>query len=623
MATTEQVSIIKVKTSDSEKNIKSLKAEMKDLTKKLQELALAGDKTSDTYKEVSARLGELKKVQREVSQDIIEASTTFSNTVQYTAGALAGVSGAVQAVTGALSLMGIEADKDSKMMKILVAAMSITSGLQAIQGGVEAFKLLTTNIKRSTLATQGFNAAVKANPIGLIVTVVAALGAGLFTLIKRHNEAAEAIKRQRSEEGQLDAEIQRVNSTMAESNKIMEKRNELWEAYIQRIRNFNNGEDITKRDEATIKNDLDEIKKQIANAQNELKTATEGTDYYKDIQNRIKVGEQVRKDLEKELESWKRINKQTTTPTTPSSAKIEIKEYDELERRLNEIKLLKAQGYLDERLYTEKLRDIEVQRYKNIKESLDEVNEKIAGSKKPSQELLNKQVELQKAFDQQKITVAEIQSKLRDMPLEKLGDTTIEIPIQLEPMEIELENNLDFVMSWKDRMKLIVGSASEVWESYGGAVSGVIGNIQNLLGVMAGDDERSFEEQKKIKIASATISMIQGAVEAFMQSISTYGIPLGLVMGGTNAALVTATGIAQINQIKKTKKGSSGASPSTASTTALATNYSNVRMTDSLGGLYDFNNLEQKIGNQKVQVSVHEILDAENQVRVTNKRNRF
>lgn len=623
MATTEQVSIIKVQTSDSEKNIKSLKAEMKDLTKKLQELALAGDQTSDTYKEVAARLGELKKVQREVSQDISEASTTFTNTVQYTAGALAGVSGAVQAVTGALSLMGIEADKDSKMMKILVAAMSITSGLQAIQGGVEAFKLLATNIKRSTIAQQGFNAAVKANPIGLIVTAVAALGAGLFTLIKRHNEAAEAIKRQRSEEGQLDAEIQRVNSTMADSNKIMEKRNELWDAYIQRIRNFNNGEDITKRDEATIKNDLDEIKKQIANAQNELKTATEGTDYYKDIQNRIKVGEQVRKDLEKELESWRRINKKTTTPTTPSSAKIEIKEYDELERRLNEIKLLKAQGYLDERLYTEKLRDIEIDRYKNIKGSLDEVNEKIAGSKKPSQELLNQQVELQKAFDQQKITVAEIQSKLRDMPLEKLGETEIEIPIHLEPMEMELENNLDFVMSWKDRMKLIVGSASEVWESYGGAVSGIISNVQNLLGVMAGDDEKSFEEQKKLKIASATISMLQGAVEAFMQSISTYGIPLGLGIGATNAALVTATGIAQINQIKKTKKGSSGASPSTASTTALSTNYSNVRMTDSLGGLYDFNNLEEKIGNQKVQVSVHEIIDAENQVRVTNQRNRF
>lgn len=623
MATTEQVSIIKVQTSDSEKNIKSLKAEMKELTKKLQELALAGDKTSDTYKEVAARLGELKKVQREVSQDISEASTTFSNTVQYTAGALAGVSGAVQAVTGALSLMGIEADKDSKMMKILVAAMSITSGLQAIQGGVEAFKLLATNIKRSTIAQQGFNAAVKANPIGLIVTAVAALGAGLFTLIKRHNEAAEAIKRQRSEEGQLDAEIQRVNSTMADSNKIMEKRNQLWEAYIQRIRNFNNGEDITKRDEATIKNDLDEIKKQIANAQNELKSATEGTDYYKDIQNRIKVGEQVRKDLEKELESWRRINKKTTTPTTPSSAKIEIKEYDELERRLNEIKLLKAQGYLDERLYTEKLRDIEVQRYKNIKGSLDEVNEKIAGSKKPSQELLNQQVELQKAFDQQKITVSEIQSKLRDMPLEKLGDTAIEIPIRLEPMEVELENNLDFVMSWKDRMKLIVGSASEVWESYGGAVSGIIGNIQNLLGVMAGDDERSFEEEKKIKIASATISMIQGSVEAFMQSIATYGIPLGLGIGATNAALVTATGIAQINQIKKTKKGSSGATPSTASTTALATNYSNVRLTDSIGSLYDLNNLESKIANQKVQVSVHEILEAEKQVQITNQRNRF
>jgi hypothetical protein len=64
-----------------------------------------------------------------------------------------------------------------------------------------------------------------------------------------------------------------------------------------------------------------------------------------------------------------------------------------------------------------------------------------------------------------------------------------------------------------------------------------------------------FERWKEFEIASATLHMISGAIGAFAQGASAFPPPYGEVAGGVAAALVLATGAAQIAQIRSTQFG--------------------------------------------------------------------
>ena len=97
----------------------------------------------------------------------------------------------------------------------------------------------------------------------------------------------------------------------------------------------------------------------------------------------------------------------------------------------------------------------------------------------------------------------------------------------------------------------------------------------DLLGAIAdayeSNGELSEKEEKRVKnlrIAAATISMLQGAVTAYATAQSL-GVPMGPIVGAINAAAVIATGIANIAKIKSTNVSRDSA-PSTAAPTAPA-----------------------------------------------------
>ncbi len=63
--------------------------------------------------------------------------------------------------------------------------------------------------------------------------------------------------------------------------------------------------------------------------------------------------------------------------------------------------------------------------------------------------------------------------------------------------------------------------------------------------------EQAFEQDKKARIAQATIATIQGAIMAFMQSMQAFPMPAGPIIGAIMAAATTAMGVVQIANIKK------------------------------------------------------------------------
>lgn len=179
---------------------------------------------------------------------------------------------------------------------------------------------------------------------------------------------------------------------------------------------------------------------------------------------------------------------------------------------------------------------------------------------------------------------------------------------------------------------------SQAWGEYFNMVQDYMGGIGNLFGSLADwyeadikakrdankmsqeEYEKAFEKVKGIKIAEATMSMISGALGAFMQGVMSYPPPFGEILGGIGAAAALATGAAQIAQIKNQKPDGSGGNSglSSAAATPQVQSFTPEYIENPTGDS-ELSNLRNSYMNQKIYVRVSDIEAAEKgtQVRVT------
>ena len=87
-------------------------------------------------------------------------------------------------------------------------------------------------------------------------------------------------------------------------------------------------------------------------------------------------------------------------------------------------------------------------------------------------------------------------------------------------------------------------------QNYAGAVSGVMNSIADIMASNSRNDVQAAEKAKAVRIASATIDTIAGAVGAYMQTVKNVPPPTGIPLAIANAAVVTAAGLANIAKIK-------------------------------------------------------------------------
>ena len=144
--------------------------------------------------------------------------------------------------------------------------------------------------------------------------------------------------------------------------------------------------------------------------------------------------------------------------------------------------------------------------------------------------------------------------------------------------------------------------------------------LSSLADMYESDEKNSEKNAKKIKalrIASATIDMLQGAVTAFT-SAQSLGVPFGQIVGAANAAAVIAMGMANINKIKSTNPGSGGGSSVSATTPAVVsapnveTSMQSVRNVTSAS---EEDRLNRMASSQKVYILQSEIEAAGNKSR--------
>lgn len=178
-----------------------------------------------------------------------------------------------------------------------------------------------------------------------------------------------------------------------------------------------------------------------------------------------------------------------------------------------------------------------------------------------------------------------------------------EIRQQYAEVQAQIDNN----EVEQERVKL--DRKKQLNEAYRSAINNITGDLVGLLNTMADAEGVSFEESKKMKIAAATISTIQGGINAFMGYLDS-GIPqpYASILGAAAAAATVAMGIAEVQKIKATKPGSSASASSGA-----------VQVVTAPPQIVNLNqdNLDQiELPDTRVYVVESDITDAQRRVQV-------
>jgi hypothetical protein len=200
MATTTEVGVkITVDGSEATKSVGSIKSQLKEAT---AELIAMREKFGDTSDEAVAAAKKVGKLKDSIG-DAKAMADAFNPDAKFKAfgAALQGVAGGFSAVQGAMGLIGSESEDVEKMLLKVNSAMALSQGINSVLEAKDSFKNLGAVLKSFsvvqkvvTVAQQVFNAVMRANPIGVMITAITALIAGVALLTKYFMDNAKAAK---------------------------------------------------------------------------------------------------------------------------------------------------------------------------------------------------------------------------------------------------------------------------------------------------------------------------------------------------------------------------------------------------------------------------------------------
>lgn len=194
------------------KSSETLKSRLGDIKKQMELLKAEGKDNTDQYRALTAEAGNLRDAIGDVNTEIQNASAN-SQALDGLIGVAQGVTGAFAVGQGAIALFGNESEELQETLLRVNATMAILQGFQQVQTVLQkesaAVRLITnaqlaienglnsTSIVVRTgaaVAQKALNAAMAANPIGILVVAVA----GLITVLATFGRSAAEARRQTS-----------------------------------------------------------------------------------------------------------------------------------------------------------------------------------------------------------------------------------------------------------------------------------------------------------------------------------------------------------------------------------------------------------------------------------------
>lgn len=167
----EDVEVLTIDTQPAAKNLRELRAQLKSVKDEMVTL----DEGSDAFLEAANKAGTLKHQIDEINESVKGASADFGDILGNVSKVGAGITGAFQTATAALSMFGVESEEILQSIKTMQNLMAITQGLDSIDQAVKAIDKLRNSITATTTSAKVLKAVLTPKTILLLTAALTAL----------------------------------------------------------------------------------------------------------------------------------------------------------------------------------------------------------------------------------------------------------------------------------------------------------------------------------------------------------------------------------------------------------------------------------------------------------------
>ena len=588
-----------------------LKQEVKDARNALLQAEEGTEEYADAMKRLSDAQFQLRDINEQSRYAVADFGEQLSNVVGITQGVVAGFS-AYQSV---MILAGVESEEFEKVMVKLQATMALVQGLQGLEGLIDRVKGFTSVMKLATKAigTGGW--------LGIIAVATTALAGFLMywnktrqevdTTTQAINDFNTSLKDNIEFETEDIAVIKAYNEIATDVNETIENRTLASEKLLTAL-----GLEVTEQNKqkalyGELTSDIDkyitkikeqaiekialaqvedlvtkqmQLQMEIMNLETEKQT-TKGSfwdRFWYGSRGRDKTIQKIDDDIDEKRKQIDDLNTQigavintakglganflddneevkpttsnnsssstTTTKSTTSTTKsstLPLKLFD-----VNTIKENLAE-------YNQAIKDEEINAInQNIEEIINTydiaIREKLINGENPF-DLQIEKIRTQIATLNELILNTDDADERARLMWEKAN-------LELDILEQTNEEKERLRKEDEENEKQHQDNLYQLGMASMSAVSDVLNGIADLY---ESDDEKAQEYAEQIKalrISTAVIDTIQGALGAFMQASATIPPPFGQIIGGIQAGAITAVGMMNIAKIKNTKVGDKNAS---------------------------------------------------------------
>lgn len=525
--------------------------------------------------------------------------------------------GSLDLVEGGLKAMGVESEAAEEALDKMKSVMVITNGLSSIKEGVVAFNSMRTAVQGTTAAQTVLNAVMSANPIGLILTAVAALGAAVAYFVSESKKAEQQLQRMKSLADSYSVQAEQLETSEKRELALMKARDETEEKILERRLHYANENEKLARDTYL------KMQKEYNAASKKTKEEMQSElDAAKDAWlNSTKVITDIKIEQDALVEQRKRERQEKWNEYLKNQAKyetdLEIQKWKEKEQiELAAIEAAKAR------------RKQEIEDAKNDYKSLLEtlrtahMTEQELEMDAAENEYFRMQDVLHRAMETGEISMEKFVEKM--LEVDNLHAETVDAIIAKYE---ELENPLPKLEESTKKVTWATMEMGDKINSMAGLAGTAFGQATQLLNTLAAQQDKTseegFENYKKLSYGAAVMSMLQGIISSWTSAMSLPA-PISFITGGVMTAATATLGALQIDSIKRQSfNGSSGSTPSasaampninTASLLSTPINY-----TSEVKGA----NAIEDATDTRVYVVESDITDTVNKVRVAEDESTF
>jgi len=512
-------------------DLQPLTTRMGEAEDRLYELALAGKQGTQEFKDLLTSVGNYRKVQIQTDMVVDNAATTLS---QKLTGSLNAAAGAFSLVQGSMALFGAESEDVEQAILKVQSAMAISQGVETITEGAKSVRALGAAIQSTTIfqkassaAQYVWNAAMAANPIGIVVASIAALLVGGYKLIKFFKDSSDANEKAAASTIKNTNALKQQSISAAQSSNKLKTYNDQQYAMAQA-----SGASSEQLRKLALKHKEEEVALNKKNAILAQSTFLRQRDTLAALKNSEASDEVIANQEKLVQETYKSFKKQNEILSTSYKERAALRNAN----AVGEVADAKAAS-------DKAAEDAKVAREKRI-EAEKEAAEKLKEKNKKDQEEFNQfQIKINEANSAQNIADMEAkENKIND--LWEVADLVDELETKnTETLKAETDARIELAKKEKEA-KI---QAAE-------AAANTLGALSDLLG-------KETAAGKAAAVASATISTFLSAQKAYE---STVGIPIiGPVLAPINAGIAIAAGLKSIKSILavKTPNGGGGSAP--------------------------------------------------------------